>query len=529
MRRDRLWTFLLFVVLLGAGAFYVDFHEVFHWPGINVAGYKNDLTIRQGLDLQGGVQFILQASCPTDQKNCDKASLLPQTVDNINRRISQGLGVNEATVRTASDDRILVQLPGYKDPDQARNLLGETGQMNIIDTGGQQLQQNTVVTGQTCTTKCASGQYKIVFTGRQLDTSQIAAGLNPNDSTPLVTFAFSGSAKGDFGTYTRNNIGNYLTITLDDRVIESAVIQSEIDGQGQISGIQSIADAQNLASLLKYGALPLPLKIESEQQLSATLGQQAIDFSIRAAAIGLGMVMLFMLIYYRLPGLLADVALVFYSLFLVAAIKLLGVTLSLPGIAAVILTVGMAVDANILIFERMKEELRAGRTMASAIDLGFKRAWPSIRDSNFSTLITCFILYFFGNNFGATIIVGFAVNLAVGVLISLFTAILVTRNFLNILLVSGVSTHPALYGLPESALNLPRYRPSQRRVAQPVRTTLASRSAAVAASTADEDDDLDDDEAEVSDTNDLARVGNGRNGNKPAAGQTSDTTSGEEE
>jgi preprotein translocase subunit SecD len=529
MRRDRLWTFLLFVVLLAAGAFYVDFHEVFHWPGINVAGYKNDLTIRQGLDLQGGVQFILQASCPTDQKDCNKAALLPQTVDNINRRISQGLGVNEATVRTADQDRILVQLPGYKDPDQARALLGETGQMNIIDTGGTQLQQGTSVKGQTCTTKCASGQYKIVFTGRQLDTSQIAAGLDPQSGNPLVTFAFSGPAKNDFGKYTRDNIGNFLTITLDDNVIESATIQSEIDGQGQITGIPSVTDAQNLASLLKYGALPLPLTVESEQQLSATLGQEAIDFSLRAAAIGLGMVILFMLIYYRLPGLLADIALVFYALFLVAAIKLLGVTLSLPGIAAVILTIGMAVDANILIFERMKEELRAGRTMASAIDLGFKRAWPSIRDSNFSTLITCFILYFFGNNFGATIIVGFAVNLAVGVLISLFTAIMVTRNFLNILLVSGVSTHPALYGLPESALNLPRYRPSQRRVAQPVRASVAGRNAAVVASAADDDADLDDDEVEVTDVDDLARVGNGRNGNTPAAGRNSDTTSGEEE
>lgn len=490
MRRGNTLLFLLVILLLGGGAFYVDFQSVFHWPTIDIAGYQNKLELRQGLDLQGGVQFVFLASCPQAHPNCDKTTVMPQVVENINRRITQGLAVGEPSVR-ASGDKILVELPGFTNAAQASALLGQTGEMNIIDTGSTQVPEGTTVT---------PGQYPVRFTGAQLDTNQISAGLDQSGQ-PVVTFAFTGQAKTDFGKYTANNIGNFLTITLDNKVINSAVIRSEIDGPGQISGLGNITNAQNLAALLKYGALPLPLTVISSQEIAPTIGQQALEFSIRAAIVGLGMVVLFMLVYYRLPGLLADLALMLYALLLFAVIKLLGVTLSLPGIAAVILTIGMAVDANILIFERMKEELRAGRTMASAVDLGFKRAWPSIRDSNFSTLITCLILYWFGNNFGATLIVGFAINLALGVLLSLFTAVVVTRNFLHVLQLANIAQHPALYGLPQNALNLPRYRPSERRAQRAASLALASGGAA---------DEAEDDE-------DAAAPGNGRNGSAPKA------------
>jgi preprotein translocase subunit SecD len=197
--------------------------------------------------------------------------------------------------------------------------------------------------------------------------------------------------------------------------------------------------------------------------------------------------MLFMLVYYRLPGLLADVALLIYAALLFAAIKLLGVTLSLAGIAGLILSIGMAVDANVLIFERIKEELRGGRTMAAAVDIGFKRAWPSIRDSNASTLITCVILYFFGNNFGATIIVGFATNLFIGVALSLITAVVVTRNFLNLLIPTGIATHPALYGLPREALAVARYNPPRTRTAPTYAATRVGALAGGAPSGRDEE------------------------------------------
>ncbi|HEY7780497.1 MAG TPA: protein translocase subunit SecD [Ktedonobacterales bacterium] len=468
MRRGTL-IFLLAIVLLGAGAVFVDLAWTPLWPGnhgINFAGYKNELKVHEGLDLQGGIQFVLQASCPSSKPDCSSSyisSNMSAVVDNVTRRINGGLGVNEPVVRTEGGNRVLVELPGLQDDAQASALLGSTGQMNIIDTGTTQLNIGDAATG--CTTKCAAGQYKIVFTGSELNLNAIQAGLDSQTNQPIVTFAFTGSAKGKFATYTRDHVGQFLTVTLDDKVIESATIQSEIDGNGQITGIPSVAEAQNLASLLKYGALPLPLKVISESHLSATLGQQAIQFSLRAALIGLGMVMFFMLIYYRLPGLLADVALLFYAAFTFAVIKLLGVTLSLAGIAGVVLSIGMAVDANVLIFERVKEELRSGRTMAAAIDIGFKRAWPSIRDSNASTMITCAILYWFGSNFGASIIVGFATNLFIGVAISLFTAVVVTRNFLNVLVPTGIATHPALYGLPLEALNVARYNPSRSRLA----------------------------------------------------------------
>ena len=507
---------LLFIALLGVGAFYVDF-GLFKHTGINIGGYQNDLTIKQGLDLKGGIQVVMQATCPPDDLKCDISQSMPGVISNINTRVSHGLGLNDAVVRQQGNDRILIQLPGLTSDKDALNLIGKTGDMRIIDTGGTPLQVGQNVTQQMCTTKCATGQYKVVFTGKQLDSNSISAGLDSQTNQPIVSFAFSGDAKNKFGDYTRANVGKYLTITLDGVVIESATIQSEIDSTGQITGIPSITDAQNLATELKYGALPLPLHVASESQLAPTLGQQALKDSELAAIIGLGLVMIFMLVYYRLPGLLADVALALYALFLFAVIKILGVTLSLPGIAAAILTIGMAVDANVLIFERIKEELRAGRTMASAVDIGFKRAWPSIRDSNASTMITCGILYFFGNNFGATLIVGFAINLFVGVAISLFTAVTVTRTFLNFLVPTGIATHPALYGLPRGALNLPRYnRPTSRVTSRPDRAVLVpSKAAEPAEEDAESDDITDDDEA-------LEPVGNALNGRSPRS-DTSNT------
>jgi len=261
-----------------------------------------------------------------------------------------------------------------------------------------------------------------------------------------------GDAVGSFGTFTGKNVGQYLTITLDGIVIESAVIQNAITGPGVITGNFSTQEAQRIVTVLKYGALPIPLKISSEETVGPTLGQDSIQKSAIAAAIGLGIVMLFMLLYYRLPGLLADIALILYALTTFAVFKLIGVVLSLAGITGFVLSIGMAVDANVLIFERVKEELRAGRLLASSIDIGWKRAWPSIRDSNISTLITCSVLYAFGSNFGATIIVGFATTLFLGVLISMFTAVVVTRTFLNLLVPTGVVSHPALFGLPAGSI-----------------------------------------------------------------------------
>ena len=536
-RRTYLW--LLFIVVLAAGAIFVDLPKT---PGIHIAGYNNSLAIDEGLDLRGGVQITMQASCPSDQPHCNSSQITSQmgaVIDNINRRIQEGLTVTDAVVRQEGGNRILIQLPDLRNENQALSLLGQTGQMNVIDTGTTALPIGTVVTGQTCTTTCASGQYKIVFTGAELDPSTISATIDQNNQ-PIVQFEFAGNAKSAFSTYTQNNINNFLTITLDDKVIESASINSQITGIGEISGgNMTIANAQSLAALLKYGALPLPLKVIDDSQVAPTLGQAALTSSWIAGIIGLGLVMLFMLFYYRLPGLIADLALCLYALFLFGVIKLLGLPLSLPAIAATVLTIGMAVDANVLIFERIKEELRGGRTMSSAIDLGFKRAWPSIRDSNASTLITCVILYWFGNNYGATLIVGFATSLAVGVLISLFTAVTVTRTFLHLLLLRGVALHPALYGLPIGALNVGRYnRPTSHVASRSARPAIVAAGSSTKALAANDEgaDDEDEEDSPLEDTgggssvvdsntpgDQMEPVGNVRNGRAPSQRRRSST------
>jgi len=214
-----------------------------------------------------------------------------------------------------------------------------------------------------------------------------------------------------FGTFTQQNVGNILTVTLDRKVIESATINSAITGPGVITGQFSSEEAQRIATVLRYGALPIALQIATQETVDPTLGEDSLAKSQVAGAIGLGIIILFMLLYYRLPGFLADLALLLYAAFTFAVFKLIGVTITLAAIAGFVLSIGMAVDANVLIFERLREELRAGRVLASAIDIAWKRAWPSIRDSNMSTIITYAVLYGFGSNFGASIIIGFATTL----------------------------------------------------------------------------------------------------------------------
>jgi preprotein translocase subunit SecD len=280
-----------------------------------------------------------------------------------------------------------------------------------------------------------------------------------------------------FADFTGRNVGKFASIVLDKEVISSPVINSQIpDGQGVIQGNFTLEEAQQLVVQLRYGSLPVPLRVETTRAIGPTLGQDSVQRSIQAGMVGLGIVLLFMLIYYRLPGFLADMALILYGLLnmavymvgwpilllisllmivsyvldrrdswplilgsillvvtiALAAAGLTGVTLTLPAITGFILSTGMAVDANILVFERMKEELRAGRNLDSAIEAGFSRAWTSIRDSNISTLITCAILFYFGSTFGAGTVRGFAITLALGVIINIFTAITVTRTFMRL-------------------------------------------------------------------------------------------------
>ena len=276
----------------------------------------------------------------------------------------------------------------------------------------------------------------------------------PSTIAYQINFAMKGDAATKLSNFTAQSIGHAFTITLDRQVITSPTIQAQLPGYGSITGNFTRNAAQNLVNTLKYGALPVALQLSSSNVVSPTLGAAAIQKSLLAGGIGIGIVILYMVLYYRLSGLLADVALLLYAALTFAVFKVIGVTMSLAGIAGFILSIGMAVDANVLIFERVKEELRTGRLLAFAITIGWSRAWPSIRDSNCSTLITCAILFVFGSNFGTSIIVGFASTLFLGVVVSMFTAIVVTRTLLNLLVPTGVLNHPVLFGLPRSAISV---------------------------------------------------------------------------
>jgi preprotein translocase subunit SecD len=291
--------------------------------------------------------------------------------------------------------------------------------------------------------------YTTVLSGKDLQSASVGF---DQYNRPQINFVLNPDGAKKFGDYTTKNVGKYLAITMDKRVIESPVVQSPITGgRGEITGNFTLQQAQSTVIQLQYGALPIPLKVVDSTEVGPTLGAQAVSQSVTAGLIGLSIVLAFMLLYYRVPGLLADVALLIYAAVTFAIFRVIPVTLTLAGIAGFVLSIGMAVDANILIFERMKEELRAGRTLHGAIDAGFARAWTSIRDSNFSTLITCAILYWFGSTFGASIIQGFALTLALGVIVSLFTAVLVSRTFIQLLVESGWIKDLRWYGLERSS------------------------------------------------------------------------------
>jgi preprotein translocase subunit SecD len=290
--------------------------------------------------------------------------------------------------------------------------------------------------------------------GTSLSTVNVEAGSAAgNTSGYVIAFTLKSDASTSFADYTGSHVGQTLAIVLDKKVISAPTINSKIDkGSGIIEGNFTSDSANALAIQLRYGSLPIPVKVVESQSVGATLGADSIRRSLFAGIIGLLAVVLFMLLYYRLPGFIADLALITYACIILMLFKLIPVVLSLPGIAGLILGIGMAVDANILIFERLKEELRAGRTLRQAIDLGWSRAWPSIRDANISTLITCLILFIFGNTFGASMVKGFSITLALGVIISLFTSIIVTRTFLHVVLDRiKFAEHPRWFGITEGS------------------------------------------------------------------------------
>lgn len=541
-RRSTIWLVVVIIIL----ALIVVYIDLPNSPGLHIElgpiKVDRDFEIKQGLDIQGGLQVLLEADLPPDEK--PEPGSLDVVSQIIDKRVN-ALGVVEPLVQTQGERRIIIELPGIRDPESAIAVIKETGLLEFVDAGdfflpassivqttypqlesegaqthfvepepaeivppGGSLTQTLPITtlleieppspaltpSEPATGTPTAGAppisepseptsgpaitdrvFATVLTGAHLKT----AAVQRNEQTGQFMIAFELTEEGGriFADFTGRNVNKFLSIVLDKEVISSPVIRSQIpDGQGVIEGDFVLDEARNLVVQLRYGALPVPLRVEATRVVGPTLGQESIQRSLQAAAVGLSIILLFMLIYYRLPGFLADLALILYGLINLAVFKVgwpvllivsllmiisyladrddvwplilggvllfvtfglatmgfTGVTLTLPALTGFILSTGMAVDANILVFERMKEELRAGRNLNSAIEAGFSRAWTSIRDSNISTLITCAILFYFGSTFGAGAVRGFAITLALGVIINLFTAITVTRTLMRL-------------------------------------------------------------------------------------------------
>jgi len=406
-----------------------------------------------GLDLVGGVQALLEADMPPETVISPEAMETTRTI--IENRANGLLGVGEAIVQIAGDRRIVVELPGETDPAKALSVVGETGQLEFVDVSDISSQEAGGIQGAALVTDYPAPPSDIDPDTRVWHTIMTGASLDSVGTQQdrlgqwSVVFQLDSEGADIFGQYTTDNRGKLLAIVLDKQVISAPRVNAVIlGGRGSITGDFTAQEAGDLALQLRYGSLPIPLKIAESRTIGPTLGQDSLQKSLIAGFIGLGLVIVFMAGYYRLPGLLANLALLVYVAITFALFKLIPITLTLPGIAGFVLSIGVAVDANILIFERMKEELKEGRRLHQAIDFGWDRAWPSIRDSNLSTLITCAILFWFGSAFGASVVKGFAVTLALGVGVSLFTAIVVTRSFLHVVLDNiQIASHPRWFGV----------------------------------------------------------------------------------
>lgn len=412
------------------------------FPGFaDTLGIKKDYTIRQGLDLQGGTRLIYE----TDMSKVEaskQSEAATGVVEVIDRRIN-ALGVAEPTIqKTRDNSRIIVELPGVKDVNEALKLIGETAQLEFREgVVGKSIDASGAVT-----TSSYEEWKDVGLNGSNFERAdvQFSQGSTAAISTePIINIRFKEEGRKIFAEVTGRNVGKPLAIFLDRQLLSAPKVEAKIDSDtAVISGNFNLQEAKNLVIQLNAGALPVPVKLVSQNNIGATLGTEAVQKSVIAGLIGLLLVILFMLIYYRLPGLIASLALILYTLFSLAIFMGMGVTLTLSGIAGFILSIGMAIDANILIFERMKEELRRGVPLKIAIESGFRRAWSSIKDSNMATLITALILYYLG----AGLIRGFAVTLGLGVLVSMFTALTVSHVLLQMISNTNLRNKLALWG-----------------------------------------------------------------------------------
>lgn len=412
--------FILIIALVGV----VAYSSIY---GIDLGKFKIQ-TAREkvglGLDLAGGVYVLLEAQ--TNETGLELDKKMDQAMAIIRQRVDS-LGVSEPNIVKEGNKRIRIELAGVEDTKQAIDLIGKTAQLQFIDPEG-----------------------NIVVTGKNVKKSEVAfQKASTGAEEPVVSLEFDKEGAESFAEATlrlsskSNDQDKVIFIVLDDKVISNPVVRTTInDGKAVIEGGFDIQGASELATLIRAGALPVELKEVQTSIIGPTLGLESLDRSIYAGAIGLVLIFIFMLIIYKVPGLIADISLVIYLLLILGIMITLGVKLTLPGIAGLILSIGMAVDANVVIFERIKEELRAGKTLRTSVDSGFKRALSSVLDANITTLIAGFVLFYFGSG----PIKGFGVTLIIGIISSMITAVFITRLLLKVFIGTNLVKNTKLYG-----------------------------------------------------------------------------------
>jgi preprotein translocase subunit SecD len=405
--------------------------------------------IRLGLDLQGGTHMVYKADLSGVEPGTE-AEAVDGAIAVIEKRINV-LGVSEPVIQRLGEDRIVVELPGISETEKAKKLIGQTALLEFgeLTEDKSEAKWTDDLGDWKPVTGTVDGEEKELTSAYFKENTYVD---RDNLGRILLIFEWNDTGSKLFEGITTRLMNKPLGIFLGDEPLLgedgrpiAPIIRAVITERGQIEGL-SFGEATELSQLLNAGRIPVPLTPIYEQTVSPILGSNFVSMSVKAGLIGLILVVLFMMIYYRLPGVLASAALMFYVAVVLAIFKLLPVTLSLAGIGGFVLSIGMAVDANVLIFERMKEELRLGRTLAAAIEAGFSRAWPAIRDSNITTFIATGILYWLGSTVIASApVMGFALTLTIGVAISMFTAVVVTRTFLRVLAGTRLGQKPSLF------------------------------------------------------------------------------------
>jgi protein-export membrane protein SecD len=451
----------ILIAVIGIAALILDF-----WPSLSLPALSGDqgsrkIETRLGLDLQGGLKVEYRVD-PTGGKAPSLGDV--EVVKGIIERRVNATGVSEPVVVTSGTDRIVVEVPGVSDVDAIRKLIGQTGQLQFVPipksmTPPAAQSPLNMTNAPPCPQSGDPPAPCVLFDGSQLASASVGS---DQQGRRTVDFVLKDTGKNLFAAWTASHVNDYFAIVLDNVVISAPVIQGSIPGgnvqisSGSLSGFTK-QEADDLTNVLRFGSLPFPVEELASDTIDPTLGRQFLDSSLLAGGIAIVLVVLFMLLHYRLPGAVASFALIYYAILVYALFRLIPVTLTLAGIAGFVLSVGMAVDANILIFERTKEELRLGKSLAQAVEAGFSRAWNSILDSNVSSLITAMILYLFGSS----VIQGFALVLILGVLASMFTAIIVTRSILRVLVNREWARRAWLFGVTDSEFVA---RPTTRRL-----------------------------------------------------------------